>query len=110
MTDDQNSQKMLVDCIHIVDIEFSIDPGRIYSTVDVFIVICMQNITQSYELPISFRMAHKQRMKLNRLGSYRAKAKKYFDSWKCAEPCAPPFKSVICLVMLLVNSLNYTEF
>ena len=26
MTDDQNSQKMLVDCTHIVDIEFSVDP------------------------------------------------------------------------------------
>ena len=26
MTDDQNSQKMLVDCTNIVDIEFSIDP------------------------------------------------------------------------------------
>ena len=25
MTDDQNSQKMLVDCTHIVDIEFSVD-------------------------------------------------------------------------------------
>ena len=25
MTDDQNSQKLLVDCTHIVDIEFSVD-------------------------------------------------------------------------------------
>ena len=25
MTDDQNSQKMLVDCTHIVDIEFNVD-------------------------------------------------------------------------------------
>ena len=26
MTDDQNSQKMLVDCTHLVDIEFTVDP------------------------------------------------------------------------------------
>ena len=42
MTDDQNAQKMLVDCTHIVDIEFSVY-RRIYSTVDVFTVICMRN-------------------------------------------------------------------
>ena len=43
MTDDQNSQKMLVDCTHIVDIEFCVHGRRIYSTVDVFTVICMRN-------------------------------------------------------------------
>ena len=26
ITDDQNSQKLLEDCTHIVDIEFSVDP------------------------------------------------------------------------------------
>ena len=26
MTDDQDPQKMLVDCTHVVDIEFNIDP------------------------------------------------------------------------------------
>ena len=30
MTDDQNSQKMLVDCTHIVDIEFSVDPYDLF--------------------------------------------------------------------------------
>ena len=44
MTDDQNSQKMLVDCTHIVDIEFTVAlTRRIDSTVDVFTVICMRN-------------------------------------------------------------------
>ena len=30
MTDDQNSHKMLVDCTHIVDIEFSVDPKDLF--------------------------------------------------------------------------------
>ena len=48
---------------------------RIYSTVDVFTVICMQNnaiiIMKKLppELAIPFRMVHKQQIKLNRLGS-----------------------------------------
>ena len=42
MTDDQNSQKMLVDCTHIVDIELSVDL-KDFSTDDVFTVICMRN-------------------------------------------------------------------
>ena len=42
MTDDQNSEKMLVDCAHIVDINLGLTRG-IYSTVDVFTVICMRN-------------------------------------------------------------------
>ena len=46
------------------------------------------------KLPIPFRMVHKQRIKLNRLGTKRAKAKKYFDSWTCAEPRTPPLKCV----------------
>ena len=48
MTDYQNSQKMLVDWTHIIDIEFNVErKGWIYATVDVFTVIC--EITQSYE-------------------------------------------------------------
>ena len=30
MTDDQNSQKLLVDCTHIFDIEFSVDPYDLF--------------------------------------------------------------------------------
>ena len=43
MTDDQNSQKMLVDCTHIVNQLNLALTRRIYSTVDVFTVICMRN-------------------------------------------------------------------
>ena len=95
MTDDQNSQKMLVDCIHIVDIEFSRWPVRFIRR-----LMCLQlfayEITQSYEK--NYHLSYlfpsgwfiKQRIKLNRLGSWREKAKKYFDSWTCAEPWTPP--------------------
>ena len=30
MTDDQNSQKILVDCTHVVDSEFSVDPKDLF--------------------------------------------------------------------------------
>ena len=71
MTDDQNSQKMLVDCTHIVDIDLGLT-RRIYSTVDVFTVICMRNngiVLKNYHLslPIPFRKVHKQRIKLTGL-------------------------------------------
>ena len=70
MTDNQNSQKMLVDCTYIVDTELSVDPYD--SMIDLFAVICMRNNRMKKlppELPIPFRMVHKQRIKLNRLGS-----------------------------------------
>ena len=45
MTDDKNSQKMLVDCTHIVDIEFSV--GFILQLMCLQLFAC--EITQSYE-------------------------------------------------------------
>ena len=48
MTDDENSQKILVYCTHIVDIEFSIDPIEFIPR-----LMCLQlfacKIMQSYE-------------------------------------------------------------
>ena len=41
LTDDQNAQKMPVDYTDTVDIEFSVGPLRIYSTVDDFIGTCI---------------------------------------------------------------------
>ena len=48
MTDDQNSQNMLVDCTHIVDIEFSVSPvGFIPRLMCLHLFGC--KIMQSYE-------------------------------------------------------------
>ena len=73
MTGDQNSQKMLMGGTHIVDIEFSVDPQDLFHGWCVYSYLHAKKHNHMKklppELPIPFRMVHKERIKLNRLGS-----------------------------------------
>ena len=67
MTDDQNSQKMPVDCIHIVDIEFSVDPWDLFHGCMRNNAVIRKNYHPSYLIPSAGFI--RKKIKLNRLGS-----------------------------------------